>query len=208
MRIIAGAARGRRLVAPRGRVVRPTTDRVKEALFSSLAPRLHAARVLDLYAGSGALGLEALSRGAAAVTLVEDDPRALAALAANIATVGLAGTRVAARPVERWLAADAAAVVAQDGPFDVVLADPPYALDAAALAAVLGRLPALLSPGALVVVERATTAGAPDWPASLEPAGPRRYGATTLHRAERAADPEPAPDGEPAQGPDRTEDQP
>lgn len=183
MRIVAGAARGRRLVAPRGTVVRPTTDRVKEALFSSLAPILPAARVLDLYAGSGALGLEALSRGAAAVVFVEEDPRALAALATNVAAVGLAGTRVAPRPVQRWLDADAPALVAADGSFDLVLADPPYALGASVVARVLARLPALLADGATVVVERATAAGAPAWPPALLPAEPRRYGATTLHRA-------------------------
>ena len=190
MRIVAGAARGRRLAAPPDHV-RPTPDRVREALFSALAPRLVGARVLDGYAGSGALGLEARSRGAAAVVLVERDARARATVTENVRRVGLDAVRVVGEPLERWLAGPD---VAAAGPFDVVLLDPPYALDDDALAAVLDRLVAHLSAGAEVVVERASRGTAPRWPAGLVALPPRRYGSTTLHRARRrlpdaAADP-------------------
>src|SRR5680860_1409851 len=121
MRVVAGAAKGRRLVAPKGDDVRPTADRAKEALFASLQPLLAGARVLDLFAGSGALGLEALSRGAATVTFVERDRRALEAIAGNIAAVGLSGAEVVAHPVTRALGMEL-----PGAPFDLVLADPPY----------------------------------------------------------------------------------
>jgi 16S rRNA (guanine966-N2)-methyltransferase len=121
VRIIAGEWRGRSLAAPAGRSTRPTTDRAREAWMSIVAPALAGARVLDLFAGSGALGLEALSRGAAEATFVEDDPRALAALRKNIATFG-ATERVAI------VRADAVTFVhALDaGAFDIAFADPPY----------------------------------------------------------------------------------
>ena len=121
MRIIAGEWRGRRLVAPEGMETRPTSDRVREALFSMLASRLGSfdqLRVADFYAGSGALGLEALSRGAAFACFVAQDPRAIAALRANVAAVG-AGERcrIAARSLE---------ALPPEQPFDLILADPPY----------------------------------------------------------------------------------
>lgn len=193
MRIVAGAARGRRLVAPAGRAVRPTPDRVREALFASLAPILPGARVVDGYAGSGALGLEARSRGAAHVVLVEQDRRALDAVRANVARVGLGEVEVVAAPFERWLVSGAHAA----GPFDLALLDPPYALAEDALAAVLGGLTPHLAPGATVVVERASDGPAPRWPVTLLPESPRRYGSTTLHRARVADDPA-APSTEPA----------
>jgi 16S rRNA (guanine966-N2)-methyltransferase len=177
MRIIAGTAKGRRLVAPSGKGVRPTTDRVKEALFSSLQPRLHGAIVLDLYAGSGALGLEAVSRGARHAVLVERWSRALQAIATNIEATGF-GDRVTtvADDVDR-------AVATLSGPFDVVLADPPYDLDDDALAEVLGAVVPLLAEGAVVVVERAGRDGPVPWPAGLRGERSRRYGDTTLHVA-------------------------
>src|SRR5580692_6775643 len=120
MRVIAGRLGGRRLTAPRGMATRPTSDRVREALFSALGP-LGGAAVLDLYAGTGALGIEALSRGAARATFVESARPALAALRDNLAALGLEGAaRVLAMPVER-------AVTRLGGAFDLVLADPPYA---------------------------------------------------------------------------------
>jgi 16S rRNA (guanine966-N2)-methyltransferase len=183
MRVVAGAARGRRLVAPDGTAVRPTADRVKEALFSSLAPRLPGAAVLDVFAGSGALGLEALSRGAASVTFVEQDRRALAALRTNIDTVALPGTAIVAGDAHRLLAGGGTLA---GGPFDLVLLDPPYALDEPALADLLAAVSLRLAPDATVVVERAARAPRPGWPASLIPAEPRRYGATALHRADAA----------------------
>lgn len=179
MRIVAGAARGRRLVAPTGSAVRPTADRVKEALFSSLAPLIAGASVLDVFAGSGALGLEALSRGASHVTFVEQDRRALGALATNIATVDLPGTAVVAGEARRVLAGGSALA---GRPFDLVLLDPPYALDETTLALLLADLAGHLAPGASVVVERAAEAPVPGWPATLVAGEPRRYGSTALHR--------------------------
>ncbi|SEP51472.1 16S rRNA (guanine966-N2)-methyltransferase [Amycolatopsis saalfeldensis] len=177
---MAGRAGGRRLkVPPKG--TRPTSERVREALFNALdvAGELDGARVLDLYAGSGALGLEALSRGAADAWFVEADRRAADVLRGNVADVGLGGT-VRAAPVE--------AVVAAPAPtrFDLVLADPPYAVDAAALGRVLAALDegGWLGEGALVVVERAARDGAPDWPAAFTPTREKRYGDTALYWAE------------------------
>jgi len=190
MRIVAGAARGRRL-APPPDGVRPTADRVREALFASLGPDLRGASVLDAYAGSGALGLEARSRGAAAVTLVERDRRALETVRDNVARVGLDGVTVLAGDAARLLGAAAAGGAPPAGaPYDLVLLDPPYALDEAALAAVLTDLVAVLAPDATVVVERAAAAPAPTWPVALRPDEPRRYGSTRLHRAVLAGAPE------------------
>jgi 16S rRNA (guanine966-N2)-methyltransferase len=179
-RIVAGSAGGRQLAVPR-RGTRPTSDRVREALFSAVeaALDLEGARVLDLYAGSGALGLEALSRGAGAAVLVESDANAVAVLRKNVAAVGLPGAVVRPGRVAAVLAEPPAE------PFDLVLADPPYALDPnpdlAALAA-----GGWLAPGALVIVERSRRSGPPDWPAALVPGRIRRYGDTELHWAEAA----------------------
>jgi 16S rRNA (guanine966-N2)-methyltransferase len=178
VRVIAGAAKGRRLVAPTGDGTRPTSDRVKESWFSSLQPVLPGARVLDLYAGSGALGLEALSRGASVVTFVEKDRKALAALRTNLDAVGLPGTTVLARDVRTALAGDLA-----DAPFDVVVADPPYRLAEDEVTAVLGALVRHLATGAVVTVERGRREPVPSWPAELGDGQARRYGDTTLHRA-------------------------
>jgi 16S rRNA (guanine966-N2)-methyltransferase len=183
MRIIAGLAKGRRIGAPPGEDVRPTADRVREALFSSLQPLLPGARVLDLYAGSGALGLEAVSRGAAHATLVERDRRTLAVLRANVEVVGLPGVVVIAQDVGSALAG-----VLPGAPFDLVLADPPYRTTADEIGRVLVGVLAHLAPGATVVVERARRDPAPTWPPELVAGEPRAYGATVLHRAERDVD--------------------
>jgi len=179
-RIVAGSAGGRRLAVPR-RGTRPTSDRVREALFSAVeaAMDLTDARVLDLYAGTGALGLEALSRGAGHALLVESDPGALAVLRANIATLGLTGALARQARVTAVLADP------PDEPFDLVFADPPYALDGPALRADLDALVTngWLRSGALVIVERARRSGPPDWPAALPPGKVRRYGDTELHWA-------------------------
>jgi 16S rRNA (guanine966-N2)-methyltransferase len=145
MRVIAGAFKGRTLQAPRGQRTRPTADRVREAVFSMLGP-VDGLRVLDLFAGSGALAIEALSRGAAEAVLVERDPRALAAIERNLEATGAVAT-VSRRDVLAWL---------RDGPpgaFDLVFADPPY--DAASrLALPLGEeLPKVVSDGARIVIE-------------------------------------------------------
>jgi 16S rRNA (guanine966-N2)-methyltransferase len=182
-RIIAGAAGGRRLQVPAGRDTRPTSDRVREALFSRLEHEgwLDGAHVLDLYAGSGALGLEAASRGAGEVVLVESARGAAATIRRNVAALGLAGVRVSEAKVERWLDRPAEAA------FDVVLADPPYPVTDDAVDAVLGLLVAhgWLADQALVVVERASRSRGPHWPAPLEAVGERAYGETRLWFAER-----------------------
>lgn len=126
MRIVAGAFGGRRLVVPRDGRVRPTADRVREAWMSILAPELADARVLDLFAGSGALGLEALSRGAAHATFVELAPASLEALRANIAALGVGGQATVRRGDALRFAQGLAA-----GAYDVAFADPPYTNDAA-----------------------------------------------------------------------------
>jgi 16S rRNA (guanine966-N2)-methyltransferase len=170
-RIVAGTHGGRRLLVPAGTGTRPTSDRAREGLFSSLQSLvdLPGTRVLDLYAGSGALGLEALSRGAAGATLVERDPKALAALRANVADLGLAATVVDA-DVSAFLGRAAQR-------YDVVLLDPPYELD---VDPVLAALRGWLAEGAVVVVERATRGPRPVPPAGWEELRSRRYGEATL----------------------------
>ncbi|MCO1582455.1 16S rRNA (guanine(966)-N(2))-methyltransferase RsmD [Crossiella sp. SN42] len=180
-RIVAGVAGGRRLsVPPKG--TRPTSERVREALFSALeaAVDLEGARVLDLYAGSGALGLEALSRGAGHALFVESDRRAAEVLRGNVAAVGLRGAEVRAAAVGSVLG------LAAPAPYDVVLADPPYAVDAAALSAALAALVAngWVTNGSLVLVERAARDGAPEWPEPLVGLRSRKYGDTAVHWAQ------------------------
>jgi 16S rRNA (guanine966-N2)-methyltransferase len=203
-RVIAGEAGGRRLAVPVGRGTRPTSDRAREGLFAtivSLTGSLDGARVLDLYAGSGAVGLEALSRGAEHVLLVESGPRAARVIRDNIEAIGLAGAEVVTDRVERVLARGPD----NRGRYDVVFADPPYALagdevsamltlllrggDPAALAASGGgpKPPregrsdhGWLAPGALVIVERATRSGPVSWPAGVQPDRARRYGEATF----------------------------
>ena len=179
-RIIAGGARGRRLVVPPGTGTRPTSDRAREALFSSLAALrgpLSKARVLDLYAGSGALGLEALSRGAAHALLVESERSALAAIRANVETLGLPGAEVRGALVERVVGA--ANVGAG---YDIAFLDPPYAMPAAEVSQVLTALGAnaWLAAGAVVVVERPTREAPWSWPAGYVPDRDRAYGEATL----------------------------
>lgn len=184
MRVIAGSARGRRLVAPKGRDVRPTSDRVKEAVFSSLQADLPGARVLDLFAGSGALGIEALSRGAAHATFVERAGPALTAIGRNLDTADVADR---ATVVSGELPA---AVARVDGPVDIVLVDPPYALDPTVVAAVLAAVAPLTTPGAVWRVEADVRTPAPSWPALVEPGRVRRYGDTAIHEGRTR----PAPD--------------
>jgi 16S rRNA (guanine966-N2)-methyltransferase len=181
-RVVAGAARGRRLAVPPGTSTRPTSDRAREALFSTLTSLrgpdgLAGARVLDLYSGSGAVGLEALSRGAVHALLVERDRRAVDVLAANVATVGLPGAQVRADDVGRLAAAQN-----PGEPYDVVFLDPPYDVPAAKVAEVLTGLRAggWLADGALVVVERASRDASWTWPAGLAGVQERRYGEATL----------------------------
>jgi len=180
MRVIAGSLRGRRLVAPRGRGTRPTPDRVREALFSALGP-LEGLSVLDLYAGSGALAIEALSRGAARAVVVERSAPALRALRQNLAGLELTqACEVLPVAVER-----AAALVAQRGPFALVLADPPYGDDGAG-AAIDHVLAAsqVLAPSARVAVEHSARVEPPPLD-SLQRQRTRRYGDTAVTLYER-----------------------
>jgi 16S rRNA (guanine966-N2)-methyltransferase len=183
-RIIAGIAAGRRLAAP-GEGTRPLADRVKQTLFAILEPDLPGAAFLDLFAGSGAAGIEALSRGAASATFVERDPGAVRTIEANLRTAGLAGPAVVVVRAEAlaWLAdgrADSA------GPFDIVVIDPPYA-DTALLAAVLERLGAADAPlgaGARVVSKHFWRDRPPARVGLLASERERRFGETalTFHR--------------------------
>jgi 16S rRNA (guanine966-N2)-methyltransferase len=179
LRVIGGTAGGRRLVAPKSDA-RPTSDRVKEALFNVLGEtRVRGAHVLDLYAGSGALGIEALSRGAARAVFVDRDRAAVAAIDANLVATGLAELgRVHRATASTFLARDAP----RCEPFDLVLVDPPYDLGAGDLAAALDALavPGRLAPGAAVVLERARAAAAPRPPEGWTTEFERAYGDTLL----------------------------
>jgi 16S rRNA (guanine966-N2)-methyltransferase len=180
-RIVAGSAGGRRLQVP-PKVTRPTSDRVREALFSALENvlDLDGLRVLDLYAGSGALGFEALSRGAASATFVEADRRASDILRTNARDLGFPDTAVIARPAEAVVA------VSADTPFDLIFADPPYAVTDAQLGKVLDGLVLnnWTTPGTVLIVERATRSPRPLWPSPVESLRDKRYGDTTLYWAE------------------------
>ncbi|GAA4366257.1 16S rRNA (guanine(966)-N(2))-methyltransferase RsmD [Agromyces bauzanensis] len=184
-RIIAGAAGSLTLAVPRSGT-RPTSDRVREAIFSALAARdaIEGAAVLDLYAGSGALGLEAASRGAAEVVLVERAKGAADVCRRNADAVGRAlrgrpaRVRVVPRAVASYLESAA-------GTFDLVLIDPPYELGERALAHDLALLAPLLSPDAVVVVERSSRSPEPDWPEGIVADRRRDHGETTLWWAAR-----------------------
>lgn len=188
-RIIAGRARGRRLTMPGHHQTRPTTDRVREALFSALVSwtdgqelgperALESFSFLDLYAGSGAVGLEAASRGAAPVWLVEADRRTADVARANATELGL-DARVQAAKAETFVGGVATQA------FDLVWADPPYDLPAEALDAVIALVVdrGWLAPHGLVVLERSSRTPAPRWPDVLGDRWERRYGETTLHFA-------------------------
>jgi 16S rRNA (guanine966-N2)-methyltransferase len=144
-----------------------------------LAERVQGARVLDLFAGTGALGIEALSRGAGSAVLVEQAAPAVAVIRANLEALDLdEKVKVRRTRVETYLRTQ------RDGPFDLVLVDPPYGAPVGLVAGLLGRLArSALAPGAVVVVEAAARAEAPPWPPGLEPEPPRRYGDTALHLA-------------------------
>ena len=186
-RIIGGAAGGRRIATPRGDATRPTSDRVREALFSAIEAwcgSLHELRFLDLYAGSGAVGLEARSRGAATVTLVEQDRRTATLIRSNAASLGFAAVDVRAATVAGTLARPPAA------PYDVAFLDPPYSLADAAVGSDLAALAGngWLVPDALVVVERSSRSPEPDWPDGLVDRRSKRYGETVLWYGHAAPD--------------------
>ncbi len=175
MRVIAGTARGIQLTAPRDRGTRPITDRVKETLFGILGERVLDARVLDLYAGSGAVGIEALSRGAARATFVEKGRAALTAIGENLRAhrPGRARPTCAAEDVRRYLAS----APAEDERFDLVVLDPPY--EERAILPPLEGVVALLAPSATVVVKHFWRTSVPV-PDGLRMWRDRRFGETTL----------------------------
>ena len=175
-RVVAGELGGRRLAVPPGRGTRPTSERVREGLFSTLVAMrgsLEGAAFLDLYAGSGAVGIEAASRGAAKVVCVERDPRALAVLRSNVDAVAAGLVQVSAAPVERFVPSSGGE------PWDVVFLDPPYSDPVEGVLELLAA-PGRLAPSAIVVVERSMRDAEPGWPAGVEPDRSRRYGDTML----------------------------
>ncbi len=174
MRVIAGELKGQRLVAPRGWKVRPTSDRVREAIFSALGDRVADARVLDLYCGTGALAIEALSRGAASAVLVDQDTRPSLG---NVQRLGLADRAELVRAdVSRWLRQVSSAPAA--GKFDLVFVDAPYRLADRLAKDLDSHLPPLLADGGRAVVE--SGARRPLRLDSLEPLRQRRYGAADV----------------------------
>lgn len=179
MRIVAGRHRGRRLAAPPGTSVRPTSERAREALFNILAhgrfgprPIFEEARVLDVFAGTGAFGLEALSRGARFAAFVEKDRAARDTLAANVKTLGEESRT-------RIVAADATSPPRADGPYDLAFLDPPYRSDLAAPALAALAAGGWLAPNALVIVEMAARSELVP-PEGFTPLEERRYGAGRL----------------------------
>jgi 16S rRNA (guanine966-N2)-methyltransferase len=184
-RIIAGAAGGTPLASVPGSLTRPTTDRVKEALFSRLDAFdvITGARVLDLYAGSGALGVESGSRGAGTVDLVEFDAKASGVCQRNADLVnGVVGRKVVT--VHRSKVESFLERASLDDTWDLVFLDPPYPLDEPALSAVLAKLNPHLAPAAVVVVERSSRSPEPAWPGGVERFAEKKYGETRLWFAE------------------------
>jgi 16S rRNA (guanine966-N2)-methyltransferase len=182
VRVIAGRLRGRTIQAPAGRETRPTSDRVRESLFNLLGSIPRGAEVLDLFAGSGALGIEAMSRGAGRATFVEARPDALRVLRRNLESLGLTAATVVRR-------ADASSAGAfSGGPFDVVFADPPYS-DGLAAQIVRGAEGAL-APGAILALEHAATEAPPEPPETLALWKSRRYGGTCVTLYVRAEEEE------------------
>jgi 16S rRNA (guanine966-N2)-methyltransferase len=178
-RVIAGIAGGRRIAVPAGRDTRPTSDRAREGLFSTvgaLLGPLDGCRVADLYAGSGAVGLEALSRGADHALLVESHARAARVIKDNIALLGLPGAELVTDRVERVVRRGC------DAPYDLIFADPPYALGGEEVTGLLGSLRdnGWTAPDALIVVERAGRDGALTWPPGYTAERERRYGEAVL----------------------------
>jgi 16S rRNA (guanine966-N2)-methyltransferase len=168
MRVIGGEAKGRRLYSPAGKATRPFTDRLRESLFSALGERVAGSRVLDLFAGTGSIGLEALSRGAESAVFVESNRAALQALRRNVDAVGLGG-EVVAGAVEQHL--DHLA-----GPFDLVFLDPPYPMSDEAVGQILERTFRVLTDDGVVVVHRRTGAELTTGSAMLSSVWHRRYG--------------------------------
>jgi 16S rRNA (guanine(966)-N(2))-methyltransferase RsmD len=172
LRIIAGSRKGARIFAPKGRATRPTSDRVREAAFNLIGP-VDGASVLDLYAGSGAMGLEALSRGARTCVFVERERGAAAAIERNLDKLGLTGAAIVRLDALTALAAEAAA----GRRYDLVLVDPPYGMFSRAQSGLASYLPDVLTDDGLVVVET-DAREEPDLPLAVRTS--RRYGSTRL----------------------------
>jgi len=177
MRIIAGSAGGRKLKAPDTRGTRPVTDRVREAVFSSIGHWVEGASVVDLYAGSGSFGLEALSRGAADAIFVENGRKALAALRSNVEAIGLGGSVVATN-VQDFLRRS-------ETRFDLVFVDPPWPMSSEELGGDLVLIDRLVEPGAEIVTSRRHTDTVPDPPKTWRVAANKRYGDTRILRYEK-----------------------
>ncbi|EGD55622.1 16S rRNA (guanine(966)-N(2))-methyltransferase RsmD [Gordonia neofelifaecis] len=174
-RIIAGEFRGRRLAVPAD-TTRPTSDRVREAVFSMLGSRmdLSEARVLDLYAGTGALGIEAVSRGAASAVLVEADRRAAGVLRDNVAVCGAAAqVRIVNRSVESFLAAPT-------GTFDLIFLDPPYDISTDEVNRAIAGCAAVLAEGGWILVERGRRSDDVAWPEGIDEVAAKKYGDTVV----------------------------
>ena len=178
-RIIGGRVGGRRIATPRGVSTRPTSDRVREALFSAIESwcgSLAGLRFLDLYAGSGAVGLEAWSRGAGVVTMVEHDRRTVSMISANARELGFTRADIVAAPVSSILARSPSA------PYDVAFLDPPYAQPEDEIAADLAAMrdQEWLVPGAMVAIERGSRGAEPEWPDGFSDSREKKYGETVL----------------------------
>jgi 16S rRNA (guanine966-N2)-methyltransferase len=184
MRIVAGLAKGRRIEAPKGMDVRPTTDRVREALFSSIAFRLENACVLDLFAGTGALGLEALSRGAASTVFVDGARRSIETIRLNIAACGFVSQ---SKVMERDALIAIHQLKSKGHLFDIVFLDPPYAGPMLEKALLALAKEGILAKDALVVAEHPTE-GPPSMPNGLSITSTKRYGNTVLSFIQRIVD--------------------
>ena len=183
MRVIAGSAKGRRLIGPDTRETRPLTDRAREGVFSALAGLVDEAEVLDLYAGSGSIGIEALSRGAGRVVFVEKGREALAALRQNLTNLGFENVTVVGQDVGEFLRT-------ATGGFDLIFFDPPWAMDTAALAEQIKGADRLADDGAELVVHRRRADPAPPPAAGWRLLTTRRYGDGVIYRFEKSsADP-------------------
>lgn len=182
MRIISGVAGGRRLKAPKTSETRPVTDRAREAVFSSIGGLVRDTNVVDLYAGSGSFGLEALSRGATTAVFVESGRLALAALRENVETIGLGGV-IVGQAVQDFLNRTGAR-------FDLVFVDPPWDLPTDALERDLEMIDRVLDPGGVVVASRRHTDRPPTPPESWRVATDKRYGDTRILRYEKGTEAE------------------
>jgi 16S rRNA (guanine966-N2)-methyltransferase len=176
--VIAGSAKGRRLVGPDTRETRPLTDRAREAVFSALAGLVVDAEVLDLYAGSGSIGIEALSRGALRAVFVETGREALQALRQNLADLRFGNGTVIGQDVDDFLRT-------ASGRFDLIFFDPPWALETAALMEQMNLADRLADDGAEMVVHRRRTDSIPDSPEGWRLLTTRRYGDSAIHRYEK-----------------------